>query len=221
MPVIPHTRASSSIALLLFGVLLGAAPVTARSQSAAPSDSSALPFRAGQWGAEFALGSYSSAGFVRFREPNRAWVGTIGGQYQRSSRGDLAGDRTFTRLDLTVGHRWFRPMLPAVSQFVSIGAVAGWQRTEIPTPFTLLPDQTTGTVSFRNSSLLAGVVADVGAQWMVIPSLSLGAKWGAQVLLGRDSEQADRANGTAGPKQTGTSASLLLGRIAVLGTLYF
>lgn len=203
--------------LLLTG-LLAAAPLAAQTASTAPSDS--LPFRQGQWGAEFGLGSYTSAGFVRFRSPRRAWVGTVSGDYSRQTPEGTSSARTSARVSATVGHRWFRAILPDVSQFVTLGGVIGAQRSDFTLQQISLPELVAVEARLRRSSYFAGVAADVGAQWMVTPSLALGAKWGAQAVVGRDQ---DRLSGglPSNTDATGTSTSLILGRIAVLGSLYF
>lgn len=218
MPRSPHPRSRWSFAAL---VLVGAlATSSAGAQSAAASPSDSLPFRAGQWGAEFGLGSYTSVGFLRFRSPSRAWVGTVAGDYTRQSPDGDVPDRTSSRFDLTAGHRWFRAVLPDVSQFVSLGGVVGLQRFETGLPSSGFPDQGPILTTSSRSSAFAGLVADVGAQWMVTPSLALGAKWGAQAVVGRERERLSSGS-SASTELTGTSLSLFVGRIAILGTLYF
>ncbi len=218
MPRLPHSTRRYVTAALLLASALGVSNVAAQSAVASPADS--LPFRAGQWGAEFGLGSYTSAGFVRFRSPSRAWVGTVSGDYSRQSPEDSQQDRTSAQFDVTAGHRWFRAVLPDVSQFVTVGGVLGWRRFETSLLRSGFPDPVTVVTRSTRSSYFAGVVADVGAQWMVTPSLSLGAKWGAQAVVGRDRERFSGSPSST-TDATGTSTSLFLGRIAVLGTLYF
>lgn len=211
------SRRSAGAALLLTGLVV-AVPVAAQTAPASTPDS--LPFRAGQWGAEFGLGSYTSVGFVRFRSPNRAWVGTLSAEYTRQQPEGNLPDRTSSQLDVTAGHRWFRAVLPNVSQFVTLGGVSGVRRFESSVRQSTFPDPGTIEVRSTRSWYFAGVVADVGAQWMVTPSLSLGAKWGAQAVIGRDRERF-RGSPSSTADVTGTTSSLFLGRITVLGTLYF
>ncbi|HMS03728.1 MAG TPA: hypothetical protein PKE51_12165, partial [Gemmatimonadaceae bacterium] len=168
------------------------------------------------------LGSFASLGGLRFRSPNRAWVGTVGGEYERTSREGDVSDRSLARVDLTVGHRWYRALHDGVAQFVTVGGVLGWRRTESsllanPAP---LPGPSPPTPVLLNSGLVGGLTANVGAQWMVTSSLSLGATWGAQAVLGRDRERV-RNGSDAEIRQTRTSVNILAGRFGVLGTLYF
>ncbi len=220
MPRFSRLRRRSAASALLLAALFAAEPAAAQSPPPSSSDTASLPFRAGQWGAEFGLGSYTSAGFVRFRAPSRAWVGTVSGDYTRQTPEGNLPDRTSSQLDVTAGHRWFRAVLPNVSQFVTLGGVLGSRRFEATSRQSTFPDPGTVEVRSTRTSYFAGVVADVGAQWMVTPSLSLGAKWGAQAVVGRDRERF-RGSPSSTTDLTGTSTSLFLGRIAVLGTLYF
>ena len=214
-------RAATPVALCA----LALAPVgTLRAQeTSSPSiEASALPFRAGQWGAEFSLGSFSSLGAVRFRSPSRAWVGTVDGRYERTSRDEDVPDRSLSRVGLTLGHRWYHALHEDVAQFVTLGAVLAWQRTEsslLPNPVPQ-PGQSPTTPDFVSQGLVGGVAVNVGAQWMVTSSLSLGATWGAQAGLGRDRVRVRAAPGAVS-EQTGTSVNVLVGRLGVLGTLYF
>ncbi|MCU0615990.1 MAG: hypothetical protein MUD17_02735 [Gemmatimonadaceae bacterium] len=218
MPLAPSLRVSATrhhVLALLFSATAAIAPLSAQSASGAAA-SDTLPFRAGQWGVEFNLGSFSSVGVLRFRAPNRAWVGSVGAEYSRTPSASLLSNRKSSRVDLSLGHRWFRPVRPNVSQFLSVGAVVGWRQVEPATLTSVVPGETTFTTP-RTASLVGGLSADVGAQWMVTSSLSLGAQWRAQALVSRDRE---RVSGTA-PERTGTSIGLSVGRIGVLGSLYF
>jgi hypothetical protein len=54
---------------------------------------------------------------------------------------------------------------------------------------------------------------------MVTPSLSLGAQWGAQALVGR--ERSTVPAGVNVIQLDGERTNLVLGRVAVVGTLFF
>lgn len=218
-------RAATPVArCALTGLLALVAVGTLRAQesSTPTTETSALPFRAGQWGAEFSYGSFSSLGALRFRSPNRAWVGTVGGEYERTAHEDDAAHRTLSRVDLTMGHRWYRALHDDVAQFVTVGAVLGWRRTETSLPFNPLspPGQSPSPLAFESNMLVGGLTANVGAQWMVTSSLSLGATWSARAVLGRDRDRA-RAGPEAEGALTRTSVNAFVGRLGVLGTLYF
>lgn len=219
MPRFSRLRRGSATAALLLAGGLAAAPAAAQSTPASAPDTASLPFHAGQWGAEFGLGTYTSAGFLRFRSPSRAWVGNVSADYSRRSREDNEWEQTDALLNLSAGHRWFRAVLPDVSHFLTLGSVVGSRRSE-QTRQSSVPGPGTAEVRSTTSSYFAGLTADVGAQWMVTPSLSLGAKWGAQAVVGRDRERVRRDMSSAN-ELTGTSVNLFLGRIAILGTLYF
>ena len=220
MPLTPSRRVSTTRRSLLAMLMTASAafvPLHAQGTSNAASGDT-LPFRAGQWGVEFNLGSFTSVGVLRFRAPNRAWVGSVGAEYSRTPSASVLADRKSSRVDLALGHRWLRPVRPTVSQFVTVGALVGWRQVEPATPTSIVPGQTT-FASPRSSSLVGGLSADLGAQWMVTSSLSLGAQWRAQALISRDRERP--ATSSSAPDQTRTSLGLSVGRVGVLGALYF
>ena len=210
--------ARSTAMALLLGSMAAFPPLAAQGASM-PAAVDTLPFRAGQWGVEFSLGSFSSVGLLRFRSPERAWVGSVGGSYVRSPASPPLSERTNTQVDVQLGHRWLRPVRTNVSQFLTVGPVFGWRSLDTPLPPQSPPGQTTIALP-STSSLFGGISADVGAQWMVTSSLSLGARWQTQAVVGRDRERTRTASGN-GNEQTGTSVNVLLGRVGVLGTLYF
>lgn len=194
-------------------------PLSVSAQSAAPADSS--PFRAGQWGAEFGLGNFSSAGLLRFRSATTAWLGSVSGLVERSSAsGDLLRPREQTQFDLSLGHRWYRPATASIWQYATVGALVGYGTTEVTTRFVVVGQPINELGQARSERIAGGAFADIGAQWLVTPQLALGASWQAQATVGRLTEP-DSRPGTGGTEQTSTVLGLSLGRVAIRGTLYF
>jgi hypothetical protein len=112
-------------------------------------------------------------------------VGTVGGTYERTSPDEDVPDRLLSRVGLTLGHRWYRALHEDVAQFVTLGAVRAWRRTEsslLPNPVPQ-PAQSPTTPDIVSQGLVGGVTVNVGAQWMVTSSPSPGATWGGQAGL--------------------------------------
>jgi len=193
-------------------------PLAVTAQPAASADSS--QFRAGQWGAEFGLGNFASAGVLRFRSPTRAWFGSVSGLVQRSSSNDRLRPRDQSQFDLSLGHRWYRPATPRIWQFATVGALLGYSTTEITIASSVAGQPMTVVNRLTTERVAGGAFADLGAQWLVTPHLALGASWQAQATVGRQTEDGAVPINTF-TDATGTTLGLSLGRVAIRGTLYF
>lgn len=195
-----------------------AAAVAAPTLSGQTADS--IAFRPGQWGAEFSLGgSFAGLGVQRFSTPTRAWLASVRGRF-RDVSGDMdslssslfdfslpQGD--MQQVQLTLGHRWYRPVTQNVLQHVTVGALAGSFRE---TRFRRAsPDVT-------SRSFGGGVYAEVGAMWMVTRRLSLGAASTAQATLSRYTL---KIPAPAGAERRSTSTRLAFGDVRLQGALFF
>ncbi len=173
-------------------------------------------FRAGQWGAEFAMGGFSSLGVLRFSTPRRAWIGAVTGRLENVERESDPSSPPFppfgfaferSGIDLSLGHRWYRDIAPRVQQHVTLGALISGARQNRVAP---------RQADVSENSVGGGAFADLGAIWMVTQKLSLGAAWNAQLVLGRTT-----TNGLPEQRQTTTSTTLSLGQVTIRGALYF
>jgi hypothetical protein len=200
-------------------IALAICPLALSAQSPATADSA--PFRAGQWGAEFGLGNFASAGVLRFRSPTTAWFGSVTGQVERNSAtSDLLRPREQTLVDLSLGHRWYRPATPNIWQYATVGALVGYSTTEVTTRFVVVGQPVNVLSQATSERLAGGAFLELGAQWLVTSHLALGAGWQAQATVGRQTES-DLRPGTEAVEQATTAVGLSLGRVAIRGTLYF
>ena len=130
----------------------------------------ALPFRAGQWGAEFSSGDLHTAGVMRFNSPRSAFVFDVGAL-------DLALDeepglkQAQRRLELRLGLRSYRPIATRVSGFWTIGATAGlWSQKQESSS---LPGS-----RYERTETTIGAFAQVGADFHVTNNIAAGAAYG-------------------------------------------
>jgi len=182
---------------------------------ATPADT--LPFRRGQWAAQFRLGSDAfGLGALRFRSRSSAWVldGGSSRSEQRTNGGiAVADDRaTITSANVRAGIRAYRPVVPRVARYLGAGVTAGYtrsvQRRSDPT-----------FQSFTQWQAGGGVYAELGAAYFVTPQLSLGAATQANVSLAGGQVRSSSAGGRSHASTTGWAATV--GGVNVLGTLYF
>lgn len=188
------------------------------SAQAAASEGTArdsLPFRPGQWGAEFAVQDFvSSASALRFHTPRQAWVVTLSGNVGLAEADRR--DERIVRAELGLGHRWYRASRDVIAPFVGVGVGAGLvdDRLEIQVGSAELPPAVIG-----NERLFGMAYWEVGAQWLVTPRLALGAAWQLQASLSRS--RAERVSASPPSDPPGTSLGLRAQPMALRGTLYF
>lgn len=155
---------------MLFVTLL-CSPVVASAQD--PTVRDALPFRRGQWAAQFAAGfSFASLGVVRFTAPARAWLLDLrlsGGHSHGTSRmGDSVRAEGYTSevsFDARIGRRFYQDVGKAVVSLGTIGMFGGYD------------DGCAGnnvTGDSCTNGWRAGVVGDLGAAYLVTSRFSIG-----------------------------------------------
>lgn len=160
----------------LLAVVLSLAPLSAAAQesSADTSRSNATPFRRGQWGAQFQLGSSgsNSLGFLKFQSPTRALVLDLrlGGSHSEASRSDTAGTEFIglssdATTQLRFGWRRYHGASSNLASHYTFGVLAGFDHHVGRTP--LGSNQANGWT--------AGVFGDIGGTYLVTPHLGLGA----------------------------------------------
>ena len=151
--------------------LLCLLPTLARAQTSA----TAPTFHAGQWAAEFSLGSFSGIGALHFSTPTKAWTLSA---LVRGILVDASGSSNssnYQDLALNVGRRWYRPASGRVRPFTSLGLNGHFDRTY----------QKGGVNDATNRTYGAGIFGQLGAAVFFAPELSLGATWGAQLGVDR------------------------------------
>ncbi len=191
--------ASCSLALSL------AAPTLHSQQSAADS----TPFHKGQWAAQFTAGfSFVSAGALYFRSPRSAWLLDASGAYSNLTtqtsdtllpgQGGSSGGGT-----VRFGVRGYRPLAPSTLYFHTVGVVllGGGQRV------------TFGTQYVDSWVWGAGAFAELGANYMITPHISLGAAAGLRVTYNEthrtEGSTSTTTTTTATAKTIDVNASLL------------
>ncbi len=211
-PIPESMRINGLVALALFCGILPLAATRAHAQAQA-ADSTG--FRAGQWGAEFSLGSgalnSTGAGVLRFTSARRALVLDVQGQLSRDT-GDGDSRQTQSGLRVRLGTRWYRSLSRNVLQSLTVGVLASHDRRE-----------------WRNSSLIqvpaantrstftgGGAFAELGGSWMVTPQLSLGAAWQGSVQYSRGTQRTVSGNPTfTAPNERTTSINASLGGVVL------
>lgn len=181
---------------LAAALLLVAAPAAAQQ-----GDTTAVPFRPGQWGSQFSFdGQFVSAGFLRFRSPTAAWVVDAGLSVERLTvESDLTDDDRDVDSHfyyLQLGHRSYAPMAARVNSYRGFGVFGSTFRDE--------QVSVSGPQRSEQTSGQAGAYAEIGATWMVTPHLGLGAgaqvnatyRWSENTFFdGFGDEQAQKATG--------------------------
>jgi hypothetical protein len=189
--------------------------LSAQSAASEGTARDSLPFRPGQWGAEFAVQDFVSwASALRFHAPRQAWVATLSGNFARTEADRR--DERIVRAELGLGHRWYRSSREAIAPFVGIGVGAALvdDRLEIQVGSAGSPPAVVG-----NERLFGIVYGEVGAQWLVTPRLALGAGWQVQASLARN--RVERVSASPPSDPPGTSLGLRAQPMALRGTLYF
>ncbi len=190
--------------LLILGAPLGLA--------AQSTDS--LPFRAGQWGAEFSASqSFGSAGLLRFRSNRSAWLLDVSASIRSGTRTGNLTTTDRSSVDLRVGPRWYRPIGARLLQFASVG----------PSVSYLSEESNAGSVQqvyqLDQHSTAFGLFGELGAAWLVTPQLSLGAAWQARAGYARVTTDQSVQGFDGHGKASQTFADL--GTVTLRVSLYF
>jgi hypothetical protein len=167
-------------ALLVLAHALNAQSPSPAAPTSQPADS--LPFRKGQWGAQFTGGpELTSLGALRFTSPRAAWLlqldANLAHEKQRIESGPdgpfpAAEERRYTTgaAGLRVGRRSYRALGRRVAGFSTAGLTARYMRSE----------QNGGPVAVYGTSIGGGLFGDLGATYLVSEHFGIGASTGLE-----------------------------------------
>ena len=143
---------------------------------------SATPFRAGQWGAEFAASNdFQSLGMMRFFSARRALAFDAQLENMSSSVDGSQAETGSTSYGLSVGYRMYKNVTSGV-----VGHLGGGLRVN-----SLSTDVTTaGGATTETNTRGYGPFAEIGASYFVTPHLSLGAAYGLEYLINSSKTEA-------------------------------
>ena len=139
-------------------------PAAAKAQS--------LPFRAGQWGAEFQSGDLTTAGAMYFVSPRSAIVLNVGvldlGQEEDANNGGGSDETSLSLLSARLGLRGYRPLANKVAGFWTAGleVARASQKQTIPSLF--------GPEKVTQRETHYGVFGQLGADYHVTNNLAVG-----------------------------------------------
>ena len=181
------------------------APGAPNAPPAVTADS--LPFRAGQWGAEFAINDGTiGLGVLRFRSTRKAWLldATVSASWAETespSLGEYSSSGVFVRF--RAGPRRYRPIATGTAAYVGMGLTGayGWA--------------TNGDV--RSTVWDAGVFGELGGAYFVTRRLSLGA----QVELNATFSHARQSASSYSAAARDRRASIGVRPVRIVGALYF
>jgi outer membrane protein with beta-barrel domain len=173
------TNVISSLALAAVFIL----PATLHAQRNAPS----VPFRSGQWGAEFsASNDFQSLGMMRFFSPRRALAFDANLDNTSTSIDGSDAETSNTSYGLSVGYRMYRPLTSGVVGHLTGGLRVNSSSTSI----------TNGAgVTTDNNTRGYGPFGEIGASYFVTPHLSLGAAYGLEYLMTSSKQGATDSSG--------------------------
>lgn len=201
--------------------------MTVMSTPVGAQSTDSLPFRAGQWAAEFSAADFSGVGALRFTNPRRAWLVDVQGRfYRQSGNNDQPNDFVLVSdtdaFQLRMGRRSYGMLAPRVVRQVTLGLIGSYGTSDVR-PAAL---SVNAPISFETArtDYAAGVFAELGAQWMITPNLGFGAAWTATVQAGRSQVERLSAQLPGGVLRTTTGVNTIsgtLGALSVRGTLYF
>ena len=139
-------------------------PMVAKAQS--------LPFRAGQWGAEFQSGDLTTAGVMRFVTPSTALVLDVGildvGQEEDDAVGGVSDETSLSLMTARLGLRSYRPLANRVAGFWTAGLEVARASQEQTIPGIFGPEQV------EESETHYGVFGQLGADYHVTNNLAVG-----------------------------------------------
>ena len=201
------------------GVLASLATVVPCAAVAQEGGADTLPFRRGQWAAQFRLpGDAAGLGVLRFRSASSAWVLdatlTVHQQKTTTSDGSGSGASLSGYSAVRAGIRTYRPLFARVAGYSTVGMTTGVDGYESRPASNAIPDQ-------RMWQLRGGPYADVGAVYLVTPHLTLGASTQAAIGLSH-ARQHYSATATQVARESRSSGWFAyLGGVSILATLFF
>lgn len=174
-------------------------------QPAPAADS--LPFRTGQWGAEFAINDGTiGLGVLRFRSPRKAWLldASVGAAWAESESPNLGEYRSSNvSVRLRAGPRRYRPIANGSAAYAGMGLTGSYAWA------------TSGDNRARFWD--AGVLGELGAVYFVTRRLSLGAQVEALAAYSQTRQTSVSQPGVARDRRVtiGTRP------VRIVGALYF
>lgn len=176
-------------------------------QPATPTDS--LPFRAGQWGAEFLVDDGTAGvGVLRFRTPQRAWLldASFAASWydaESSFAPDESGSSVFVRV--RTGPRRYRPIATGSAAYLGFGFTAGYGWAG------------EGDDDYRRQTWDAGLFGELGGVYFVTRRFSLGAQVGLYGIF-----YASRQRSSSPPFESrDRGVSVQVRPVRIVGGLYF
>ncbi|HEX2717966.1 MAG TPA: autotransporter outer membrane beta-barrel domain-containing protein [Gemmatimonadaceae bacterium] len=131
-----------------------------------------LPFRAGQWGAEFQSGDLTTAGVMRFMTPATALVLDVGiidvGAETNQNVGGDSDKNSLSLLNARLGLRSYRPLANRVAGFWTAGLEVARASEEQTIPGIFGPE------TVKQTEKHYGVFGQLGADYHVTNNLAVG-----------------------------------------------
>ena len=153
----------------------------------AQRNASNVPFRSGQWGAEFsASNDFQSLGMMRFFSARRALAFDAQLENASTSVDGSDAETANTTYGLSVGYRMYRSVTTGVVGHLTGGLRMNSSSTKI----------TNGAgATTENSTRGYGPFGEIGASYFITPHLSLGAAYGLQYLMTSSKNGATESSG--------------------------
>lgn len=166
-----------------------------------------LPFRAGQWGAEFLINDGTAGvGVLYFRSPRRAWAldASFAASWydEESSFGSETGQSVFVRV--RAGPRRYRPIATGTAAYLGFGLTAGYSWTGADN-------------DNEREAWDAGLFGELGGVYFVTRRLSLGAQGGLFATYAAFHQRSSSPFGASRDR----SVNLQLRPVRIVGALYF
>ena len=200
-------------------MLLAMAVVIPSRAASQVASSDSLPFRRGQWAAQFRPPADAGGfGVLRFRTRSSAWILDVRARFDHDERRQSGVDGTRTSTiagaDLRVGLRRYHFVIPRVARYHTFGVTGGFQTYRAGSTQPGVPEQS-------HDRLSGGVYGDLGGVFFVIPQLSLGASAQAMVNLSGERLVTDALPPMPRQESRSTGWGAFIGGVTVLATLYF
>jgi hypothetical protein len=212
----------------LFAAVLVAIPAFA--QPYPPTTGDSLPFRTGQWGAQFTASSeHRNVGLLRFRSPRTAWVFTADVSL---NAGDSEGTENNTQettdesdksrrgaVSVRTGYRRYKPVAMHAGSFFTVGVLGGAMRAKTNRDLSYGD----GTDVGRSASWNLGVFGELGATYLIIPNVSLGVIASVDTRYTRGWSNYERKYFDRTYRGQGTSRGISVDTelLSVVATVYF